>query len=92
MGTLAGNMAIKHQHPDFPSDIYVVFEALDVQVVLQSAVDQLQTVSLSEYLRMSMSQRIIRSFILKPYDSKEYLFGSYKVSKATGQRLLRYIH
>uniref|UniRef100_T1P8E3 Molybdopterin-binding domain of aldehyde dehydrogenase n=1 Tax=Musca domestica TaxID=7370 RepID=T1P8E3_MUSDO len=79
MGTLAGNLAIKHQHPDFPSDIYVVFEALDVQVVLQSAVDQLQTVSLSEYLRMSMSQRIIRSFILKPYDSKEYLFGSYKI-------------
>ncbi|XP_073848046.1 uncharacterized protein [Musca autumnalis] len=79
MGTLAGNLALKHKHPEFPSDVYVVFEALDAHVVLQTAVDREQTVSISEYLKTPMSRKIIKSFVLKPYDSKEYLFESYKI-------------
>lgn len=80
MGTLAGNMSIKHQYPEFPSDIYVVFEALDVQVIVQRAVANNETMTLSEYLKADMSRAIIKSFILKPYDKNEYIFDSYKVS------------
>ncbi|XP_075144826.1 uncharacterized protein LOC142219935 [Haematobia irritans] len=79
MGTLAGNMSIKHQYPDFPSDIYVVFEALDVHVVVQIVAGKEQTMSVAEYLKMPMSKKIIKSFILRPYDSNEYLYESYKI-------------
>ncbi|XP_061392406.1 uncharacterized protein LOC133327888 [Musca vetustissima] len=79
MGTLAGNLSLKHQYPEFPSDIYVVFEALNVNVVLKNAADQEQTVSLTEYLKTSMNKKIIKSFILKPYSNDEYLFESYKI-------------
>uniref|UniRef100_A0A1I8P4W1 Indole-3-acetaldehyde oxidase n=1 Tax=Stomoxys calcitrans TaxID=35570 RepID=A0A1I8P4W1_STOCA len=79
MGTLAGNLSIKHQHPDFPSDIYVVFEALDVHVVVQKAIGDEQTMTISEYLKAPMSKKIIKSFILRQYHSNEYLFESYKI-------------
>lgn len=28
IGTLAGNLSIKHQHNDFPSDIFLIFETV----------------------------------------------------------------
>lgn len=79
MGTLAGNLSMKHQHPEFPSDIYLVFEALDVHVVIQESTKQERTISLSEYLKTPMTNKIIKYFDLKPYSSEEYIFDSYKV-------------
>lgn len=79
MGTLAGNLSIKHQHPEFPSDIYLVFEALNVHVVIQESINQERTLTLSEFLKTSMTNKIIKCFILKPYSSEEYIFDSYKV-------------
>jgi len=80
MGTLAGNLAIKHQNKDFPSDIFIVFEALDVQVVVQSSKSEERTMSISDYLNGSMEKKIIKSFVLKAYPSKSYIFDSYKVT------------
>lgn len=28
MGTIAGNLSLKHQHPEFPSDIFLVLETV----------------------------------------------------------------
>jgi hypothetical protein len=28
MGTIAGNLSIKRHHPEFPSDIFTIFEAV----------------------------------------------------------------
>lgn len=80
MGTLAGNLSIKNQHPEFPSDVYVVFEALDVQVVIKESATQERTVSLSEYLKTDTTNKVLKSFVLKPYNNEQYIFGSYKVS------------
>ena len=79
MGTLAGNLSIKHQHPEFPSDIYLVFEALDVQVIIQESKQVHRTVTVAEYLKATMTKKVIKSFILKPYNKDEYIFDSYKV-------------
>ncbi|XP_037826949.1 indole-3-acetaldehyde oxidase-like [Lucilia sericata] len=79
MGTLAGNLSMKHQHPEFPSDVYLVFEALDVHVVVQESFKQESILSLSEYLKTPMTNKIIKCFDLKPYSSEEYIFDSYKI-------------
>lgn len=79
MGTLAGNLSIKHQHPEFPSDVYVLFEALNAQVVIQESAKQDTTVTISEYLKTTMTNKILKSFVLKPYNEEEYIFDSYKI-------------
>lgn len=81
MGTLAGNLSIKKQHPEFPSDIYVVFEALDARVIVQQSEQESTTLTMAEYLKTTMTKKLIKSFILKPYNTDEYIFDSYKVSQ-----------
>jgi xanthine dehydrogenase/oxidase len=34
MGTIAGNLMIKHQHNDFQSDLFVIFEAIGVTITI----------------------------------------------------------
>ena len=37
MGTLAGNLMLKHAHNDFPSDVFVLLEALGANIVTVAA-------------------------------------------------------
>jgi xanthine dehydrogenase/oxidase len=39
MGTLAGNLMLKHAHNDFPSDVFVLLEAIGASVITISAKD-----------------------------------------------------
>lgn len=78
-GTLAGNLSIKHAHPEFPSDVFIVLEALDARVIIQESADKQQTISLASYLKLSMDGKIIRGIVLPAYSKKNYLFDSYKV-------------
>lgn len=79
-GTLAGNLAIKHAHPEFPSDVFIVLEALDAQVIVQQAADKQETVSLASYLAASSEGKVIRGLVLRAYPKERFAFDSYKVS------------
>lgn len=79
-GTLAGNLSIKHSHPEFPSDVFIVLEALEAQVIVQESPEKQQTVSLASYLKLPMEGKIIRGFVLPAYSKQNVLFDSYKVS------------
>jgi xanthine dehydrogenase/oxidase len=37
MGTLAGNLMLKHAHNDFPSDVFVLLEAVGASIVTVEA-------------------------------------------------------
>ncbi|EDW38594.1 GL11937 [Drosophila persimilis] len=78
-GTLAGNLAIKHAHPEFPSDVFIVLEAVDAQVIIQESVAKQATVSLASYLKTPMEGKIIRGFVLPAYPKDRFLFDSYKI-------------
>lgn len=80
MGTLAGNLIMKHNHNDFPSDVYIVFEALNAQVVLQESVVKEKAVTMAKFLKTEMNGKIIRAIILRPYLREQYIFDSYKVN------------
>lgn len=77
---MAGNLSIKHAHPEFPSDVFIVLEALDAQVIIQQTAKDQRSVSLADYLKTPMEGKIIRGFVLPAYPRESFLFDSYKVS------------
>lgn len=86
-GTLAGNISIKKQHPEFPSDVFITFEALDVQVLVHENANSSRVMSLFSYLQDSTPKLVIGGFILRPYPKERYLFNSYKVSASIIRRI-----
>ncbi|KAH8327482.1 hypothetical protein KR074_006691, partial [Drosophila pseudoananassae] len=91
-GTLAGNISIKKQHPEFPSDIFISFEALDVKVLAAKNATEDQNLTLSEYLSSNDRKLLVLGgFILKTYPKNRYLFGSYKIL-ARAQNVHAYVN
>lgn len=80
MGTLAGNLMIKHRNKEFPSDIYITFKALDVKVNVLFDKATTKNLSLDEFYATDMTGKLILSFELSKYDKESYKFESYKVS------------
>uniref|UniRef100_A0A0A1WXK0 Aldehyde oxidase 2 n=1 Tax=Zeugodacus cucurbitae TaxID=28588 RepID=A0A0A1WXK0_ZEUCU len=78
-GTLAGNINLKKCHPEFPSDVFITFEALDVQVIVADDVSTWKTIPLKEYLALSNEKIIIIAFELKAYPKDQFFFNSYKI-------------
>ncbi|XP_055908127.1 uncharacterized protein LOC129942966 [Eupeodes corollae] len=78
-GTLAGNLMMKHARPEFPSDIFLTFEALDVRVEVGGKPGEKQSMTIAEFLKSNMTGKVLLSFTLPAYPKERYLFGSYKI-------------
>ena len=70
MASLAGNLMIKHQHHNFPSDIFSMFESLGAKITIasQSSAGEIHTseYSLSEWLNVDMKRKVILHISLPP--------------------------
>ncbi|XP_062550714.1 uncharacterized protein LOC134215573 [Armigeres subalbatus] len=77
-GTLAGNLMIKHEHPEFPSDIFLLLETVGARMVILTE-DLPVIITPKEFLSINMSKKIIQSIILPPLDPTQYTFKSYKI-------------
>ncbi|XP_014098512.3 uncharacterized protein [Bactrocera oleae] len=78
-GTLAGNINLKKYYPEFPSDVFITFEALDVQIIVAEDASTWKTISLKEYLALTNDKIIIIAFELKAYPKDKFVFDSYKI-------------
>ncbi|XP_034488432.1 aldehyde oxidase 4 [Drosophila innubila] len=78
-GTLAGNISIKKQHPEFASDVFITFETLDVQVIVHENANTQRVVSLLAYLQDPSPKLVIGAFLLRSYPKDKYLFNTYKI-------------
>ncbi|XP_001990519.2 aldehyde oxidase 4 [Drosophila grimshawi] len=78
-GTLAGNISMKKKHPEFSSDVFITFEALDVQVLVYENASHQRVMSLLDYLQDTTSKLVIGAFVLRSYPKQKYLFNSYKI-------------
>ncbi|ALC47093.1 CG18516 [Drosophila busckii] len=78
-GTLAGNIAIKKQHSEFPSDVFICFEALNVSVIVAKNAKEEQQMSLAEYVSAKDSKLVAKSFLLPAYAKDKFIFDSYKI-------------
>ncbi|KAJ8949770.1 hypothetical protein NQ318_018999 [Aromia moschata] len=78
IGTLAGNLMTKHDHNEFPSDIFLLLETFEAQLVIVDSAEREISISPKDFLKTDMNKRVIKSIILKQYDST-YKFVSYKI-------------
>ncbi|RZF32560.1 hypothetical protein LSTR_LSTR006555 [Laodelphax striatellus] len=78
-GTLAGNLSIKHQHRDFPSDLFLILETVGARINIADSMGMEKTLPIQEFLNNDMNKKVIKSISLQPLNSNSYTFKSYKI-------------
>uniref|UniRef100_T1GSG5 FAD-binding PCMH-type domain-containing protein n=1 Tax=Megaselia scalaris TaxID=36166 RepID=T1GSG5_MEGSC len=78
MGTLAGNVMLKRQHLDFPSDVFLLFETIGakINVLFDKAVQN--SYSLKDFLYIHADKFVIKNFSLPKLQNLK--FNSYKIT------------
>ncbi|XP_060068194.1 uncharacterized protein LOC132548355 isoform X2 [Ylistrum balloti] len=84
LGCWAGNLMLKHAHPEFPSDVYCMLEAAGAQLdITDGSQNQLGMYQISHFLSLDMTGKLIVGMMLPGLDSKDYYIRTYNVSKRT---------
>ncbi|XP_063699693.1 uncharacterized protein LOC134830217 [Culicoides brevitarsis] len=78
-GTLAGNLSIKHQHKEFPSDIFLLLETIEAHLTIVGQDGKAINVLPSAFLNISMDNKVITKITLPPLPVESYIFRSYKI-------------
>ncbi|GAB0089792.1 Aldehyde oxidase/xanthine dehydrogenase [Sergentomyia squamirostris] len=79
VGTLAGNLSIKHRHHDFHSDIFLLLETIGATLTILSSVGSIKIVGIADYLKVNMKNRIIVKITLPSLPKCSFEFCSYKI-------------
>lgn len=78
-GTIAGNLSIKNQHHEFPSDIYLILEAACAMLTIAENGSKTSTVSPMDFVHMDMKKKVIKNVILPAMDPAVHFFRSFKI-------------
>ncbi|XP_018360424.1 PREDICTED: LOW QUALITY PROTEIN: xanthine dehydrogenase-like [Trachymyrmex cornetzi] len=79
IGTIAGNLMMKHQHNEFSSDLFLMLESVGAQVVVQESPSESQIFFLFEFLNIRMDHKIINRITLYPLRDNSYQCRFYKI-------------
>ncbi|CAG7828777.1 unnamed protein product [Allacma fusca] len=79
LATLSGNLMMKHDHHEFPSDIFVLLETVGARLNIGTSPTNIQAYSPLDFLDTDMSGGIIVSVTLS--QKTGYSFRSYKITK-----------
>uniref|UniRef100_A0A182JHV5 FAD-binding PCMH-type domain-containing protein n=1 Tax=Anopheles atroparvus TaxID=41427 RepID=A0A182JHV5_ANOAO len=79
-GTIAGNLSLKNQHPEFRSDLYVLLEAAGAKLTIAESQYKSTQKTPLEFVQMDMRKKLVKSISLPALDSIESVFRSYKVT------------
>nr|XP_029717269.1 aldehyde oxidase 3-like [Aedes albopictus] len=92
VGSIAGNLSLKNQHREFPSDISLLLEAVGAKLTTVNAQSNQQTVeSIVDYISSSAQKKVIRSISLPPLDTKVYVLRTFKIM-ARAQNAFAYMN
>lgn len=80
VGSLAGNLSIKHQHKEFPSDIYICLESVGAHLTIGDSSGNVITVTIYDFLTIDMNQRVILNIVLPQISTGKFQFRSYKIT------------
>lgn len=78
IGSIAGNLMIKHAHNEFPSDLFLILETAGTRVHILEAPGKKNSMTLFNFLKADMHHKIIYSVAL-PAISDDYEYRSYKI-------------
>ncbi|XP_053608547.1 uncharacterized protein LOC128674181 isoform X2 [Plodia interpunctella] len=79
MGSIAGNLMIKHKHKEFPSDIFLLLQTVGAQLTLLNKWGALQTISMEQFLKTDMRSKVIVNAILPPLSNTSCHVITYKI-------------
>ncbi|KAM3958764.1 uncharacterized protein ACR2FA_007169 [Aphomia sociella] len=77
IGTIAGNLMIKHKQPTFSSDIFLLLETIGAVLTIVEKSTVLN-MTLEDFLSMDMTGKVITSVKIPPL-SNNYKFVSFKI-------------
>ncbi|XP_072949588.1 xanthine dehydrogenase/oxidase-like [Epargyreus clarus] len=66
IGTIAGNLMIKHQHNDFDSDLFLLFETVGAQVTILCRDGVRKTMTMLDFLEENMRGKVLLNILLPP--------------------------
>lgn len=78
IGSIAGNLMIKHAHHEFPSDLFLMLETAGTQIHILEGPGAKKSMMLQDFLKTDMRHKIIYSVVL-PTLSDDYEYRSYKI-------------
>ncbi|CAG2214889.1 XDH [Mytilus edulis] len=79
LGCWAGNLMLKHLHPEFQSDIYVSLEAANVGLMIADKTGSTQ-IPIGQFLKTDMTNKVIVAMILYSM-SDDHIIRMYKVAQ-----------
>nr|XP_034833059.1 xanthine dehydrogenase/oxidase-like [Maniola hyperantus] len=78
IGSLAGNIMLKHRNPAYQSDVFLLFEAIGANITIRDVNGIKTSYSMAYFLEINMQAKLIVSFQLPPQDPR-HIFRSYKI-------------
>lgn len=78
-GSLAGNLAIKMAHPEFPSDLFLVLETVGAFVSVRQTDGNTLRVTVEELRRMDLNKKVMVNVMLPQWETTAFRFRSYKI-------------
>jgi len=72
IGTVAGNLMLKHAHPDFPSDLFTLFVAAKVQVEIRSS-SGMVSVPIESFLSENMDRVSLPIIKYSDFVARQYI-------------------
>ena len=78
-GTWSGNLGLKNMHSEFPSDIFVCFEAVNAMITLIGPGGVSSMLKCSDLLNTSLKGKLIYSVTFTPISPNENFFQTFKV-------------
>ncbi|XP_011302981.1 indole-3-acetaldehyde oxidase [Fopius arisanus] len=78
LGTLAGNLMIKHQYNEFPSDMFLILETAGAKIHILESPGEKKEINFMDFIKMDMNHKIIYSVVVPALQS-EQVYRSYKI-------------
>ncbi|RVE48162.1 hypothetical protein evm_007222 [Chilo suppressalis] len=79
IGTLAGNLVLKHNHPDFQSDIFLLLDCVGAYITLVDRKQHQIELSMEEFLKTDITGKVLTNIKLPPI-SKSHKLVTYKIT------------
>ncbi|XP_050550158.1 uncharacterized protein LOC118267673 [Spodoptera frugiperda] len=66
IGTIGGNLAMKHANNDFQSDLFLLFETVGAMITIAESLTKEVSMKLPDFLKTSLDSKIIKNIMLPP--------------------------
>jgi xanthine dehydrogenase/oxidase len=78
-GTIAGNLMIKNEHREFPSDIFLMSEGVGAILTIAESESSTFQKTPQEFLELDMNKKLLLKITYPQLDPSKYICKSYKI-------------